>query len=93
MYNRFTKWIDAAPDLSSDESSLTQYNVDQYFLRSIPSHRGQESHLRKNVSSLQWYEKYREQVHLLPGEQLLVVCNDAVKMGLATQAIYMKTIV
>jgi hypothetical protein len=92
MYNRFTKWIDATPDLSSDESSryITRYNVDQYFLRSIPTRRGQESYLRKNVSSLQWYVKYREQVHLLPGEQL-VVCNDAVKMGLATQAIYMKT--
>jgi hypothetical protein len=92
MYNRFTKWIDETPDLSSDASGsyISRYNVDQYFLRSIPTRRGKASYLRKNVSSLQWYVKYREQVHLGPGEQL-VICNDAVTQGLATQVIYQRT--
>jgi hypothetical protein len=70
MYNRFMKWIDETPDLLSDASGsyISRYNVDQYFLRSIPTRRSKASYLRKNVSSVQWYVKYREQVHLGPGE-------------------------
>jgi hypothetical protein len=92
MYNRFMKWIDETPDLSSDASGsyISRYNVDQYFLRSIPTRGGKASYLRKNDSSLQWYVKYHEQVHLVPGEQL-VICNDTVTQGLAMQVIYQRT--
>jgi hypothetical protein len=92
MYNRFTEWVDQAPDCNAtdDGKYVTRYNVDQYFLRCIPTRGGQDKYVRKNVSSIQWYVKYREQVHLPAAEQMTIL-NDAVTAGLRTQVIYQLT--
>jgi hypothetical protein len=92
MYNRYTEWVDKAPDCNptDDGKYITRYNVDQYFLRYIPTRNGQDKYVRKNVSSLQWYVKYREQVHLQAAEQMIIL-NDSVAAGLRTQVIYQST--
>jgi hypothetical protein len=89
MYNRYTEWIDQSPDCNptADGRYVTRYNLDQYFLRLIPTRRGQKSYVQKNVSSLQWYVRYREQVGL-PAEEQIKVMSEAVGAGLRTQIIY-----
>jgi hypothetical protein len=53
MYNRYTEWVDKAPDCNptDDAKYITRYNVDQYFLCYIPTRKGQDKYVRKNVTS------------------------------------------